>query len=231
MKCLYFVFVKVGLLADNGLMNNRLLTLFVASAVLLTGCGSSRKYDSDFADACEFAEYWCGPCEEVDVYTVDTPAGEVIVHKLRDTEFGFVYTVEETVKEYSTGLYASYNAPDFSYYYLQTFLEHADLDDIISEYSLTVELAELQESATEGLPGFFLPSIDIYTDLSLSEYENDLILETFVDELEDFDVRGDYTRENDNALVFFELHSAPSAEESENGFYYHTDNRIYGYQQ
>jgi hypothetical protein len=27
------------------------------------------------------------------------------------------------------------------------------------------------------------------------------------------------------------LHSAPSAEESENGFYYHTDNRIYGYQQ
>jgi hypothetical protein len=204
-------------------MNKRLLTLFVASAVLLTGCGKSRKYDSEFEDACEFASYWCGPCEEVETYTVDTPAGEVIVHKLQDTEFGFVYTVEETVHEYTTS--------DFSYYYLQTFLEQADLDDIITEYSLTVELAELQESATEGLPGFFQPSIDIYTDLSLTEYENDLILETFVDALEDFDVRGDYTREDDNALVFFELHSAPSAEESQNGFYYHTDNRIYGYQQ
>lgn len=212
-------------------MNKRLLTLIVASFVLLTGCGSSRKYDSEFEDACEFASYWCGPCEEVETYTVDTPSGEVIVHKLQDTEFGFVYTVEETVHEYSTGVYASYTTHDFSYYYLQTFLEQADLDDIIDEYSLTVELPELQESATEGLPGFFQPSIDIYTDLTLTEYENDLILETFVDALEDFDVRGDYTREDDNALVFFELHSAPSAEESENGFYYHTDNRTYGYQQ
>ena len=218
-----FYFVNVIRLADNSFMNKKLLTLFVVSAVLISGCGKSRKYDSEFADACEFASYWCGPCEEVEVYTVDTPAGEVIVHKLQDTEFGFVYTVEETVHEYTTH--------DFSYYYLQTFLEQADLDDIISEYSLTVELAELQESATEGLPGFFQPSIDIYTDLTLTEYENDLILETFVDALEDFDVRGDYTREDDNALVFFELHSAPSAEESENGFYYHTDNRIYGYQQ
>lgn len=226
-----FYFVNVIRLVDNSFMNKRLLTLIVASFVLLTGCGSSRKYDSEFEDACEFASYWCGPCEEVETYTVDTPAGEVIVHKLQDTEFGFVYTVEETVHEYSTGVYASYTTHDFSYYYLQTFLEQADLDDIIDEYSLTVELPELQKSATEGLPGFFQPSIDIYTDLTLTEYENDLILETFVDALEDFDVRGDYTREDDNALVFFELHSAPSAEESENGFYYHTDNRTYGYQQ
>ena len=46
-------------------MNKKLLTLFVVSAVLISGCGKSRKYDSEFADACEFASYWCGPCEEV----------------------------------------------------------------------------------------------------------------------------------------------------------------------
>ena len=214
-----------------------ILICFVSVLLVITGCGSSdrfhgdRPYDSYFDTAKEFAEYWCGPCEEVDEYTVETSYGDVIVHKMQDTEFGFVYSVEERVEEYTTGVYSNYSTNDFSYYYLQTFLEQADLDDIISEYSLTVELAELQESATEGLPGFFQPSIDIYTDLTLTEYENDLILETFVDALEDFDVRGDYTREDDNALVFFELHSAPSAEESENGFYYHTDNRIYGYQQ
>ena len=214
-----------------------ILICFVSVLLVITGCGSSdrfhgdRPYDSYFDTAKEFAEYWCGPCEEVDEYIVETSYGDVIVHKMQDTEFGFVYSVEERVEEYTTGVYSNYSTNDFSYYYLQTFLEQADLDDIISEYSLTVELAELQESATEGLPGFFQPSIDIYTDLTLTEYENDLILETFVDALEDFDVRGDYTREDDNALVFFELHSAPSAEESENGFYYHTDNRIYGYQQ
>ncbi len=68
------------------------------------------------------------------------------------------------------------------YYYLQTYLECADLDDII-------------------------------------------------DEFESFDVRGDFTREYDNAVLIFHLYSAPTAEESQNGFYHHSDNRTYGYQQ
>ena len=218
----------------------RFKTVPVLSLSLLfvfAGCGTSdrfhgdRPYDSYFDTAEKFAEYWCGPCEEVDVYTVETPYGDVIVHKLKDTEFGFVYSVEERVEEYSSGDYSSYTTVDFSYYYLQTYLECADLDDIIDEYSLTVDIGEIRASATEGLTGLYLPGVDIYTDLLLSESECDLILDSFVDEFESFDVRGDFTREYDNAVLIFHLYSAPTAEESQNGFYHHSDDRTYGYQQ
>lgn len=214
-----------------------ILICFVSVLLVITGCGSSdrfhgdRPYDSYFDTAKEFAEYWCGPCEEVDEYTVETSYGDVIIHKMQDTEFGFVYSVEERVEEYTTGVYSDYSTNDFSYYYLQTYLECADLENIIDEYSLTVDIDEISESATEGLTGFYMPGVDIYTDLLLSDSECDLILDSFVDEFEAFDVRGNFTREYDNAVVFFHLYSAPTAEEQQNGYYHHSEDRTYGYQQ
>lgn len=206
--------------------------LFIFSGCsLLGGTDRDRPYDSSFDNAKEFAEYWCGPCEEVDVYTVETSYGDVIVHKMQDTEFGFVYSVEERVEEYTTGVYSNYSTNDFSYYYLQTYLECSDLEDIVNEYSLTVDIGEIQESATESLPGLYLPSVKIYTDLLLTDMECDLILDTFVGAFESFDVRGAFTREYDNAVVYFHLYSAPTSEERQNGYYHHSDNRTYGYQQ
>ncbi len=40
---------------------------------MFTACAlasKERPYDSSFANAKEFAEYWCGPCEEIESYTV-----------------------------------------------------------------------------------------------------------------------------------------------------------------
>ena len=82
-------------------MNNKSKIIFVLLASVLfmfTACAlasKERPYDSSFANAKEFAEYWCGPCEEIESYTVTAGDAEVLIHKFTDTEFGFTYTVEE----------------------------------------------------------------------------------------------------------------------------------------
>ena len=81
------------------IIKSKIISLLLASVLFMfTACAlasKERPYDSSFANAKEFAEYWCGPCEEIESYTVIAGNAEVIIHKFTDTEFGFTYTVVE----------------------------------------------------------------------------------------------------------------------------------------
>ncbi len=134
------------------IIKSKIISLLLASVLFIfSGCASTSKehpYDSSFANAKEFAEYWCGPCEEIESYTVTAGDAEVLIHRFTDTEFGFTYTVEERYHEYSNKSkpVASYYCRDFDYYYLKEFLNRTDLSPVTDKYDITIEQDELIET-------------------------------------------------------------------------------------
>lgn len=209
----------------------------VSASLLLTGCGissgtrsifsSGEPYDSEFKDAEEFAEYWCGPCKEVDSYQVN----DFTVHEMEDKEWGFTYAVYELwVDRGDTGIKdVSYTAEEFSYYYLQTFLQEADLDDLLAEYDITLDAGELQISEATGLTFSYIAEINIRTDRTLTDDEAADIMIRVEDALEDFDEREFFTKSVYTSEVFLTIWSAPWEKDTEVGAKYHTWNSVYGY--
>ena len=81
-------------------MRKTITAIAVVASLLLTGCGiragsifnTGEPYDSDFKDAEEFAEYWCGRCKEVDSYQVN----DITVHEMKDDEWDFTISTDLT---------------------------------------------------------------------------------------------------------------------------------------
>lgn len=216
-------------------MRKTITAIAVAASLLLTGCSYSagslfdtgEPYDSEFKDAEEFAEYWCGPCKEVDSYKVN----DITVHEMKDDEWGFTYAVYEMwVERGDTGIKdVSYTAEEFSYYYLQTFIEESDLDEYLEENGITLDAGELQISDVTGLSFGYYAKININTDRLLTDDEAAEIMSKIEDALKDFDEREFFTKSVYTSEVFITIWSAPWEKDTEVGAKYHTWNAVYGY--
>ncbi len=215
-------------------MQHKALTAaIVAASVLLTGCNlkfggttiSGEPYDSEFKDAHEFAEYWCGPCKEVDSYDVNG----LIAHEMKDKEWGFTYIVYEGYYERGdTGIMdVYYTAETFSYYYLQTFLEEADLDEYLEENELTLDCGDLYTWKTGVIS--YTAELNVRTERTLTDDEAQEISTTVIDALADFDDRDFFTKSENTSEVFFTIWSAPWEKDTEVGAFYHTWTGVYGY--
>ena len=217
--------------------HSRLLTGLVISslaiqAVSLGGClrliNNDKSYSSSFDDAHDYAEYWCGPCKEVDTYS---PKDGLIIHKMKDKEYKFTYYVSEIETSYTFSSYSTYNIEDFGYYYLLEFLEEADLDAMIDEYDLTNEVDEPYRPNDER-PELcnYTPKIVISTDLTLSKSDSKKIANAILDGLEEFDSEREvFTREDDNTYVGIEIRSAAQPEDL--GARWHLEMTTYGFEQ
>ena len=219
-------------------MKKNITAMIIAAGLILTGCGirlgSSQAdkdpFDSDFKDAQEFAEYWCGPCEEVDSYEV----GDYTIHEMKDDEFGFVYEVEEVYLERGedTGLFdVSYSASQFGYYYLQRFIEEADLGDTLDKYGITLDCGELSYYKTMDVAYYSGAKLYVTTEMTLTDEEAAEIMASVKAELADFDERGYFTKSaNTNSPeVYIVIWSAPWEQDTANGSNYHTWTEMYGY--
>ena len=190
------------------IIKSKIISLLLASVLFIfSGCASTSKehpYDSSFANAKEFAEYWCGPCEEIESYTVTAGDAEVLIHKFTDTEFGFTYTVEERYHEYSnkSNPVASYYCRDFDYYYLKEFLNRTDLSPVTDKY-----------------------------DISLTDAEGSEVMEFVYNALDSFDTRDHFTKDPNCTSVSYALYCAPREEEAAVGTPHHMFSGRYGYRQ
>ena len=220
-------------------MNNKSKIIFVLLASVLfmfTACALSSKerpYDSSFANAKEFAEYWCGPCEEIESYTVIAGNAEVIIHKFTDTEFGFTYTVEERYHEYSNKSkpVASYYCRDFDYYYLKEFLSRTDLSQVTNKYDITIEQDELIETKNKDIYNIYFNGISMWTDRSLTDAEGSEVMEFVYNALDSFDTRDHFTKDPNCTSVSYALYCAPREEEAAVGTPHHMFSGRYGYRQ
>lgn len=223
-------------ITDEVCMRKNITAIVISAALLMTGCGirlsSSNRdpYDSDFKDAHEFAEYWCGPCEEVGSYEV----GDHTIHQMKDDELGFIYEVEEVYLERGgdSGIFdVSYSASQFGYYYLQAFIEEADLGDTGDKYGITLECGELAYYKTTGVAYYSGAHLYVRTEETLTDEEADKIMSDVMGELAAFDDRGYFTKsDNTNSPeVFIVIWSAPWEIDTEIGAYYHTWENTYGY--
>ena len=213
-------------------MVRKLIPLFLLISILfLSACsGEDRMYDSKFADAKEFAEYWCGPCELSRQYKVQTYTDEVTVNEMTDMEYGFKYNVEENHKEYSNNKdYVSYYCHDFEYYYLQEFMKQVDLTPVTGKYGLTTEVKELETPKFEGIYPLYSPDITFTTDRSLTMYESREIIDYVKAELAKFDTRHHYTKDRYSNYVMIYVRSAPTDEEKAVGAWCHSENGGFGY--
>jgi hypothetical protein len=219
-------------------MKKNITAMIIAAGLILTGCGirlsnsqaDKDPFDSDFKDAHEFAEYWCGPCEEVGSYEV----GEYTIHEMKDDEFGFVYEVEEVYLERGedTGLFdVSYSASQFGYYYLQRFIEETDLDDNLAKYGITLDCGELSYYKTMDVAYYGGAKLNVSTEMTLTDEEAAEIMASVKAELADFDERGYFTKSaNTNSPeVYIVIWSAPWEQDTANGSNYHTWTEMYGY--
>ena len=155
----------------------------------MTGCNledtdlfkDREPYDVDFKDAHEFAEYWCGPCKEVDSYKVNG----LIAHEMKDKEWGFTYIVYEGYYERGdTGIMdVYYTAETFSYYYLETFIEESDLDEYLDENGLTLDCGEIHKWDTGVLS--YSAELNVRTDRTLTDDDAKEISTTVIDALAD----------------------------------------------
>ena len=222
-------------------MRKQVAALLTTVALALTGCSlpgtstaeTDRPYDSNFETAKDFAEYWCGPCEEVDVYTVQAAGNgsDIEVHVLKDNEYGFEYTVNKYYAEYNGKKYntPTYICHDFDYYYLQEFLNATDYSELADKYDLTIELEELRPSATEGVYDTYFSTINIYSDQQLTDAQLDAIFDFTYDALQEFDVRKHFTKNEYCNRVCISIYCAPTEEEAANGYVYGGDMAYYGY--
>lgn len=210
--------------------NNKNIVLKITALVLimqmliLGGCSlklSSKTLSSRYKSAVEFADYWFGASEDTGSYPVDSYSGEVIIHNMKDKEYGFEYVVEQKDGDY-------YSCQEFYYQYLKTFLEKTDMDDLTGKYDLRIELADLQRGKDHSEFVFFNPLISIYTDRLLTEEEHESILGEMIGRLAEFDSsRQVFRKEDDNTSVSFQLFSAPWDSDPGNPVY-HSMWRIYG---
>ena len=211
-------------------MNNKKIILKITALVLimqmliLSGCTprlSSKSLSSKYKSAVDFADYWLGSAEEIDSYPIKTDSGEVIIHNMKDKEYGFEYVIEQRDGDY-------YSCKEFHYQYLKTFLEKTDMDDLTDKYDLRIELADLQRGKDHSEFVYFSPLIKIYTDRLLTDEEHESILQDMIGKLAEFDsTRQVFRKENDSMCVSFQLFSAPWDTDPGNPVY-HSMWRIYG---
>lgn len=219
------------------IIKSKIISLLLASVLFIfSGCASTSKehpYDSSFANAKEFAEYWCGPCEEIDSYTVTAGDAEVLIHKFTDTEFGFTYTVEERYHEYSNKSkpVASYYCRDFDYYYLKEFLNRTDLSPVTDKYDITIEQDELIETKNKDIYNIYFNGISMWTDRSLTDAEGSEVMEFVYNALDSFDTRDHFTKDPNCTSVSYALYCAPREEEAAVGTPHHMFSGRYGYRQ
>lgn len=219
-------------------MRKNITAMIIAAGLILTGCGirlsnsqaDKDPFDSDFKDAHEFAEYWCGPCEEVGSYEV----GDYTIHEMKDDEFGFVYEVEEVYLERGedTGLFdVSYSASQFGYYYLQRFIEEADMGDTLDKYGITLDCGELSYYKTMDVAYYGGAKLNVSTEMTLTDEEADEIMSDVMGALAEFDERGFFTKSaNTNSPeVWICIWSSPWDKDTDNGVLYHTWTAMYGY--
>jgi len=214
------------------LLTGLLISGLALQAITLGGCyrliTNDKRYSSSFDDAHDFAEYWCGPCEEVDTYT---PEDGLTIHKMKDKEYSFTYYVSEIESSQTAYSYTSYNIEDFGYYYLLEFLDKAELSGLIDEYDLTIKVDEPYRPNKER-PELcnYTPELIISTDRTLSGDDNKKIATALLDELKRFDSgREVFTKENDNTYVNIEIRSAALPEDL--GARWHLEITTYGFEQ
>ena len=119
-------------------MKKKISALLIAGILVITGCSftgsnsseTDRPYDSYFKDAKEWAEFWCGPCEQIDKRKEDCDDNDyydyIEYYTMKDYEFGFTYTVNACWKRYGSILNkpkAEYYCDDFDKPYMQEFVK------------------------------------------------------------------------------------------------------------
>ena len=223
----------------NGI-KTKIITIFLASVMLLlNGCGSKsvsvtdRPYDTNFATAKEFAEFWCGPCDATESHTLTIDDDDILIHKFTDSDYGFTYTVEERYTKYSNKSkpVVSYYCRDFDYYYLKAFLDKTDLSEITDKYEITIKQDELIESKNKDIYNIYIARFSMWTEKEISDLEGNRIMETVYNALDAFDSRDHFTKDPDCTALFFELYCAPREEEAAVGTPHHIFSGRYGYKQ
>lgn len=225
-------------------MKKFLAIVITISTLALTGCslgwlaqgGSSngekgiKPYGSIYDDAEDYANWWCGPCEEVNMKTVPNEPYDIELHYMQDKEFGFTYQVSATYQDYSTSIKPepTYDSSEFEYLYLKTFLETADLKDITERFGLVFEQDEPGTSGAKFM--YYVPSFDIDTEQVLDDSEFDEIMSKVYTELEKFDAKREhYTRSDYCHGVHYTLFAGPSEEYRANGKFHNSARGYYGY--
>lgn len=220
----------------------KLLSLFLALMVFATsGCSimdlskSNSKDDHPYGykTGKDYAEVWCGPCKQLDHFTVteEDDGSRVEAYIMEDKEYGFTYQVEAYYTKVSSyEPQANYLSEDFDYQYLKVFLDETDFSKLVEKYELNIVLEEPQPANTEGLYMFYNPTINFYTDQQLSEDENAEIMQFTYDSLQDFDAkRKHFTRNDSCSSVFLHIYCKPSEKEAATGKVYGGASGRYGF--
>ena len=109
-----------------------MMLLGMAGCALAKSVGAGQKgerpYGSLYNDAKDWATYWCGPCEQIEVEVVPDEPHDVEYYTMKDQEYGFLYQVSTRYLDYSTSRKPepSYSYGDFDYRLLLVFLEETD---------------------------------------------------------------------------------------------------------
>ena len=215
----------------------KLFNLLLMSVILaMTGCtllsditATDRPYDSCFNSAKEWAEYWCGPCEQLDMRREDCDADDyyeyIEYYTMEDSEYGFTYTVNAYYRTYGSSLNrpkADYSCYDFDKYYMQEFIRATDFSPVADKYDLSIEINDDDN-------GIYLPRITLETDLELTDEEAGEILTFTYYRLEEFDQRRHFTMNEYCTSVGIHLYCAPTQEQREAGIPHNGWSRTYGY--
>ena len=215
----------------------KIVSLLLTSVILiLTGCSllsssseTDRPYDSNFGSAKEWAEYWCGSCEQLDMRREDRDADDyydyVEYYTMKDSEYGFTYTVTALYKRYGSIFNkpkADYSCYDFDKYYMQEFMRATDFSPIADKYDLSIDINDEDNS-------IYLPGITMWTDLELTDEEAGEILTFTYYRLEEFDQRRHFTMNEYCTSVGVQLHCAPTQDQREAGIPHNGWSRMYGY--
>lgn len=212
-------------------MRKNALALILMTSLLFSGCMMSpfstnvggEPVDSSFKDAHAYAEYWMGPCKEIDEWD----GNDSVIHEMRDKDLGFTYTVVEMDVSSGIGSHVMYTSEDFGYYYLEVFLEESDVVRKLEkmDLGLSVSVEELNISEDTGMVMNYTPTVIIETDEELTDDDAKEIVSMVRDELEDFDERGYFTKSAKTDYACIELKCAPWS--SDAGKKYHSWQSIY----
>ena len=210
--------------------------LLISVILVMTGCALSsnssetdRPYDSNFASAKEWAEYWCGPCEQLDMRREDCDPDDyyeyVEYYTMEDSEYGFTYTVNAYYRTYGSFLNkpkAEYSCYDFDKCYMQEFMRETDYSPIVDKYDLTIDIHD------DG-NGLYLARITLETELELTDEDAEEILTFTYNKLEEFDQRRHFTMNKYCTSVGVHLYCAPTEEQQEAGIPHNGWLKTYGY--
>ena len=213
-------------------MTRKIISLLLISIMfVLAGCssGTDRPYDSSFGSAKEWAEYWCGPCEQTDMRKEDRGDGDYYdyaeYYTMRDLQYGFTYTVNALYRKYGSSLNkpsANYSCADFDEPYMKEFIKTADLSPVADKYQLTTDI-----NATGEV--YYVPMLEFETDLELTDEQANEILTFSYEKLEEFDQRRHFTKNENSSAVKVCLFYAPTEEQKASGIPHNSKSRTYGY--